>query len=89
MGENHPHQHHLLKCISQEMREQQSRFKLDSGSGLKQLKSIGVALHPINVTRKSFGYADYPEVEFRLPFVTETASFKGNSAIECFLEGEE
>lgn len=89
MGENHPHQDHLLKCISLEMREQENRYKLDSGSGLKQLKSIGVALYPIHVTRKSFGYADYPEVEFKLPFVTETSSFKGNSAIECFCEGEE
>lgn len=89
MAENHPHQDHLLKCISLEMREQEKRFKLDSGSGLKQLKSIGVALHPIHVTRKSFDYADYPEIEFRLPFVTETATFKGSSAIECFLEGEE
>lgn len=89
MGENHPHQDQLLKCISLEMSEQENRYKLDSGSGLKQLKSIGVALHPINVTRKSFGYADYPEIEFRLPFVSETSLFKGNSAIECFLEGEE
>ena len=89
MGENHPHQDHLLKCISLEMSEQEKRYKLDSGSGLKQLKANGVALHPITVTRKSFGYADYPEIEFRLPFVTETGSFKGNSAIECFLEGEE
>ena len=89
MADNHPHQDHLLKCISLEMREQESRFKLDSGSGLKNLKSIGVVLHPINVTRKSFGYADYPEIEFRLPFISDTSSFKSNSAIECFIEGED
>lgn len=89
MGELHPHQKHLLECISLEMREQENRFKLGPDSSLKYLKSIGVALHPINVVRKSFGYADYPEITFSLPFAGDLSSFKDNSAIECFIEGEE
>jgi superfamily I DNA and/or RNA helicase len=89
MEEAHPHQAHLLKCIALEMKEQENRYKLDASSGLKLLKSWGVVLHPISVTRKSFGYADYPEISFRLPFVCDTSSFKENSAIECFIEGED
>lgn len=85
----HPHLQHLLDCIDLEIKEQEIRYKFDDQSGLKQLKSIGVALHPISVTRKAFGYADYPEISFRLPFVSDTSNFKDNSAIECFIDGEE
>ncbi len=79
----------LLKNISLEIKEQENRYKLDAGVGLKQLKSEHVALHPINVTRKSFGYADYPEITFNLPYYSNTENFKSNSAIECFIEGED
>jgi hypothetical protein len=46
-------------------------------------------LHPIVVTRKNFGYADYPEISFRLNFPSETNQFKDGAAIECFFSGEE
>ncbi|MGB0915450.1 MAG: AAA domain-containing protein [Crocinitomicaceae bacterium] len=89
MSELHPHQLHLLKCISVEMAEQESRYALSGDTGLKQLRALGLLLHPINVTRKSFGYADYPEISFRLPYECDTTNFKDNVAIECFIEGEE
>ena len=43
----------------------------DRQHSLKALKSEGLALHPIIVTRKNFGYADYPEVNFKLSFPPE------------------
>lgn len=89
MLERHPHQSHLLSCITLELKEQEQRYKIDPNSGLKKLRTLGVLLHPINVTRKSFGYSDYPEVSFRLSYVNDTSLFKDNSAIECFIEGEE
>lgn len=70
------------------MQEQEARFQLSDGLGLKQLKSKGLALHPIKVTRKYFGYAEYPELEYRLPFGSETDAFKPNAAIEFLVEGE-
>ncbi len=85
----HPHIQHLIHCINLEEQEQAERFKLDQAHTLKSLKAEGLALHPINVTRKSFGYADYPEINFRLPFPTETSMFKDGAAIECFKQGEE
>src|SRR6195952_4704714 len=79
----------LLQCIDLEEKEQVKRFSLDQQHTLKSLKGEGLALHPIVVTRKNFGYADYPEISFRLNFPAETNLFKDGAAIECFYTGEE
>jgi len=89
MSELLPHQVHLLKCISVEMAEEEKRYGISEESGLKQMRAMGLLLHPINVTRKSFGYADYPEISFRLPYECDTSNFKDNCAIECFADGED
>jgi superfamily I DNA and/or RNA helicase len=85
----HAHIQTLLHCIGLEEKEQLQRYRLDQQHTLKTLKAEGLALHPITVTRKSFGYADYPEISFRLPFPEETSQFKDGAAIECFVAGEE
>ncbi len=85
----HPHIQLLIKCIDLEEKEQANRYKLDQAHTLKQLKAEGLALHPIIVTRKSFGYADYPEISFKLSFPPETHLFRDGAAIECFIAGEE
>jgi ATP-dependent RNA/DNA helicase IGHMBP2 len=85
----HPHIQRLLQCIDLEEKEQANRYKLDQTHSLKQLKAEGLALHPIVVTRKNFGYADYPEITFKLPFPPEANMFRDGAAIECFITGEE
>jgi len=85
----HPHIQRLLKCISLEEKEQAQRYSLDQQHTLKQLKAEGLALHPLIITRKSFGYADYPEISFKLNFPPEANMFKDGAAIECFLTGED
>lgn len=85
----HPHIQRLLQCIDLEEREQSNRYKLDQTHSLKQLKAEGLALHPIVVTRKNFGYAEYPEITFKLPFPPEANMFRDGAAIECFITGEE
>jgi predicted DNA helicase len=85
----HPHIQKLLKCIELEEKEQAERYRLDQQHTLKILKAEGLALHPIIVTRKNFGYADYPEISFRLGFPPEANMFKDGAAIECFITGEE
>ncbi|MBN8673542.1 MAG: AAA family ATPase [Chitinophagales bacterium] len=85
----HPHVQLLIKCIDLEEKEQANRYKLDQAHTLKQLKAEGLALHPIIVTRRSFGYADYPEISFKLSFPPETNLFRDGAAIECFITGEE
>lgn len=85
----HPYIQTLLKCIDLEEKEQANRYKLDQTHTLKQLKAEGLAIHPIIVTRKNFGYADYPEISFKLNFPPEANLFKDGAAIECFITGEE
>lgn len=89
MPGKHPQIENLLACIELEEKEQVARYSLDQQHTLKSLKAEGLALHPINVTRKNFGYADYPEISFRLPFPSEVNLFKDGAAIECFCAGEE
>ena len=85
----HPHIQRLLKCIDLEEKEQANRYSLNENHSLKALKTEGLALHPIIVTRKNFGYADYPEISFKLSFPPEANLFKDGAAIECFITGEE
>ncbi|HEX6849284.1 MAG TPA: AAA domain-containing protein [Chitinophagaceae bacterium] len=85
----HPHIQTLLRCIELEEKEQVQRFSLDQRHTLKNLKAEGLALHPIIVTRKNFGYADYPEISFKINFPPEANLFKDGAAIECFTAGEE
>lgn len=85
----HPHIQTLLKCTDLEEKEQAGRYRLDQSHTLKQLKAGGLALHPLIITRKSFGYADYPEISFKLSFPPEANMFRDGAAIECFITGEE
>jgi superfamily I DNA and/or RNA helicase len=85
----HPHIQTLLACINLEEKEQNSRFRIDQQHTLKQLKAEGLALHPVIVTKKNFGYADYPEISFRMAFPPEVNLFRDGAAIECFMAGEE
>jgi predicted DNA helicase len=85
----HPHIQKLLTCIELEEKEQVRRYSLDQQHTLKTLKAEGLALHPIIVTRKNFGYADYPEISFKLNFPPEANMFRDGAAIECFIAGEE
>ncbi|MEP7373927.1 MAG: AAA domain-containing protein [Chitinophagaceae bacterium] len=85
----HPHIQLLLQCITLEEKEQVKRYSLDQEHTLKQLKAEGLALHPLIVVRKNFGYADYPEISFKLTFPPEANMFRDGAAIECFISGEE
>jgi ATP-dependent RNA/DNA helicase IGHMBP2 len=85
----HPHIQRLLQCIDLEEKEQVQRYSLDQQHTLKALKSEGLALHPLIITRKNFGYADYPEISFRLSFPPEASMFRDGAAIECFRTGED
>jgi ATP-dependent RNA/DNA helicase IGHMBP2 len=89
MPADHAYIKKLLQCIELEEKEQVQRYSLDQQHTLKSLKAEGLALHPITVTRKNFGYAYYPEISFRLSFPAETNLFKDGAAIECFCTGEE
>ena len=85
----HPHLLQLIDCLDLEEKETSDRYRLDLQHSLRQLKGEGLALHPVIVTKKSFGYLDYPEISFRLPFPVESSRFRDGAAIEFFITGEE
>ncbi|MEP7229904.1 MAG: AAA domain-containing protein [Ginsengibacter sp.] len=89
MPATHPYILQLLTAIAEEEKEEVKRYRLDQQHTLKSLKAEGLALHPLIVTRKNFGYTDYPEISFRLPFPADTNQFRDGAAIECFAPGEE
>jgi ATP-dependent RNA/DNA helicase IGHMBP2 len=89
MPATHPHLVKLIQCINLEEQEQINRYGLNEQHSLKSLKAEGLAIHPISISQKNFGYADYPEFSFRINFPTETNLFRDGAAIECFLQGEE
>ena len=89
MAATHPYIKRLLQCIELEEKEQVKQYSFDQQHTLKTLKAAGLALHPISVTRKTFGYADYPEISFRLNYPSEINLFKDGAAIECFMQNEE
>jgi ATP-dependent RNA/DNA helicase IGHMBP2 len=85
----HAHIATLINCINLEGKEQVKRYSIDEQHSLKALKAEGLALHPLTITRKNFGYADYPEISFRLHFPPEANQFKDGATIECFFAGEQ
>lgn len=87
--EKHPYLAVLNDCLELEEKEQLNRYQFNEQHNLRSLKAEGLAIHPIRITRKTFGYADYPEVSFRITFPTETSQFRDGMAIECFCQGEE
>ncbi|MBS1496916.1 MAG: AAA family ATPase [Bacteroidetes bacterium] len=79
----------LIHCINLEEEEQVKRYALNQQHTLKSLKAEGLAIHPIIITNKNFGYADYPEINFKINFPVEANQFKDGAAIECFCLQEE
>jgi predicted DNA helicase len=79
----------LIHCIDLEEKEQIKRYSLDQQHTLRSLKAEGLALHPLTIVKKNFGYADYPEISFRLNYPADTSQFRDGAAIECFLTDQE
>ena len=88
MAVTDPQIKNLLTCINLEEQEQVQRYSLDQQHSLRSLKAAGLALHPITVTRKNFGYADYPEISFKLNYPVELNLFKEFSADITMPAGE-
>ncbi len=79
----------LLQALEEEEKEENNRYSFESGRTLKELKRDGLALHPIKINRRSFGFADYPEVSFHYPYPIENNHFRSSCPIEIFCPGEE
>ena len=84
-----PHIRKLIAAIEAEDKEQERRYSQNSHSGIKEMKREGSALHPIRIVRQTYGYMDYPEINFRLPFPQDTSQFKAGIPVACFSENED
>lgn len=83
-----PHIQFLLDNLLLEEKAQKERFSAQDSGGIKSLKRDGLAIHPLKVTRKSYGFAEYPEFSFRIPASQSTDNFRDGTAIEVFFENE-
>lgn len=85
---DHTHYKRLIANIKLEGEAQEEKYSPLGGSNFKQLKAEGVLLHPLKITRKSYGYAEYPEITFQVLYPIESNVFKNGSSIQLFLENE-
>lgn len=76
----------LLQLIEEESSAQRKQYQ--SNDNFKQLKREGLLLHPIHISKKTFGYLDYPEFSFKVPFQQNSQLFKSGSPIEIVTEKE-
>lgn len=78
----------LISTLKLEFKAQEKRYSINSNISLKQLKSEGALLQPIRINRKNYGFADYPEFEFYLPFPSETSQFRNGCSIQLICSDE-
>lgn len=88
MSIQNPRIQFLLDGLQMEDKEQIARFSVSDAGGIKTLKREGLALHPVKITRKGYGFAEYPEFTFRIPLSQDTSGFRDGSAVEIFFENE-
>ncbi len=79
----------ILRSITLEEKAQEVKFGNNAQQNIRQLKQAGLILHPIKVIQKSFGFADYPEVKFQVPFMGESRLFRDGVAIEIGIANEQ
>lgn len=79
----------LISALKTEAKAQDERYALSPGMNLRQLRAEGHLLHPVRINRRSYGFADYPEFEFVLPFPSETSQFRNGCSIQLFSGDEQ
>jgi ATP-dependent RNA/DNA helicase IGHMBP2 len=79
----------ILSCIHLEEKAQKEQFDALGSTSLKELRHAGLALHPLRIKRRSYGFADYPEFNFSLPYPNDSSNFRDGAQIEVFFPGEE
>lgn len=89
MNAFHPHLSELISNIKLESNAQEEKYSSKNGSNFKQMKAEGVLLQPIKVHRKTYGYADYPEITFSVLYPSESNAFRNGASIQLVCDDEE
>jgi superfamily I DNA and/or RNA helicase len=72
-----------LKALDFELKAQSAQVKTAFQS-LTELKKTGYGIHPISVTNQTYGFADYPEITFKVPLNQSIERFKQSDYVELF-----
>ncbi|MDD2983577.1 MAG: AAA domain-containing protein [Crocinitomicaceae bacterium] len=88
MASTDPHIQYLLNQLKLEEKAQEDRYAVKDAGGIKALKRDGVALHPVRISRKTYGFAEYPECVLQVPLSQSIENFRDGNTIELFCEGE-
>jgi ATP-dependent RNA/DNA helicase IGHMBP2 len=86
---NFSHFDSLLKAIKEEENEQMRAYAMDNPASLKELKRMDLAIHPMKISNKSYGYLDYPELKLIAPYAVDSKEFKAGASVELICPGEE
>lgn len=75
----------LRNLLKLEQHEQEQKW-ISKGTDYKQLRNEGVLLYPIHITKRRFGFADYPVLEFSFSYVLSNPSFRSGAPVALFDE---
>jgi len=89
MNDFHPHLSQLIANVQLESDAQEDKYSSKQGANYKQLKAEGVLLQPIKVHRKTYGYADYPEITFSVLYPSESNAFRNGASIQLICDNED
>lgn len=78
----------LRNLLRTEQEAQEKRW-FNASLSIKELRHKGVVISPIQITRKRFGYADYPIIHFSFSHEYNQTQFNGGSPIAVFSENSE
>ena len=78
----------LRNLLRAEQEAQEKRW-FNASLSIKELRHKGVVISPIQITRKRFGYADYPVLHFSFSHEYNQTQFSGGSPIAVFSENSE
>jgi len=78
----------LRNLLRSEQEAQEKRW-FNSSLSIKELRHKGVVISPIQISRKRFGYADYPIIHFSFSHEYNQTQFNGGSPIAVFSENSE
>ena len=78
----------LRNLLRAEQEAQEKRW-FNASLSIKELRHKGVVISPIQISRKRFGYADYPIIHFSFSHEYNQTQFNGGSPIAVFSENSE
>jgi len=55
-----------------------------NAQSLKELRQLGLIIHPLKITHRYFGLGDFPLLDFQFVYGTDRSLFKGGTSIEMF-----